>query len=507
MSENLPTLESSNAELVRAFEIALEDLLSNVKPFKDGLLESSKRCILAGKGYDTPWTRDTAINTWNGAGLLIPEIAKNTLLSVLTKSDEGNIVIGGQYWDAIIWVIGAWEYFRYTGDNEFIRQAEEAALNSITYFEAAEFDPTYGLFKGPACYGDGVAAYPDDCLGHKGRSVYIYKDQEHSYETRPKSGAGINFFSLSTNCLYHQVYKLLPELQKAASGTRPPGSAQNRDWFNKAEKLKGSIQKHFWDSSAGMFRYVVHSRGASLHQEGLGNAFAILFGVANDEQARSILEKQHVTPAGVPCVWPTFSRYAKTDKHYGRHSGTVWPHIQGFWAEAALRKGRPDLFWHELSCLAKFANRDGQFVEIYHPDTGESYGGLQELNPEFLDNPYFKDFKDAKVVGYEDTTIRLFKSCERQTWSATAYVRLILKGIFGLEFELEGLCLKPFLPKQMNQLKIKNLIVRGCQLQIELAGTGQRILDYTFNGKSVQSPFIAYKNFGPSNCLKIRLAD
>lgn len=64
---------------------------------------------MGGAGYDTPWTRDAAINVWNGAGLIWLEVSRNTLLSVLERK-AGKLVIGGQYWDAIIWATDAWNY-------------------------------------------------------------------------------------------------------------------------------------------------------------------------------------------------------------------------------------------------------------------------------------------------------------------------------------------------------------------------------------------------------------
>ena len=40
----------------------------------------------------------------------------------------------------------------------------------------------------------------------------------------------------------------------------------------------------------------------------------------------------------IACVEPSFDRYLKKGG-YGRHSGVVWPHAQGFWARAAFEKG------------------------------------------------------------------------------------------------------------------------------------------------------------------------
>ena len=35
--------------------------------------------ILAGLHYDTPWTRDAAINAWNGGSLMVPECREYAL--------------------------------------------------------------------------------------------------------------------------------------------------------------------------------------------------------------------------------------------------------------------------------------------------------------------------------------------------------------------------------------------------------------------------------------------
>lgn len=90
-------------------------------------------------------------------------------------------------------------------------------------------------------------------------------------------------------------------------------------------------------------------------------------------RARSSTAIPNKITAGIPCLWPCFDRYRR-EQDYGRHSGTVWPPIQGFWAEAVARQGRADLFARELLVLARNADRDGEFVEIYHPDTGLPYG-------------------------------------------------------------------------------------------------------------------------------------
>lgn len=136
---NFPYLQTNNKEINTAYRLAIATLAANILPFQDGILTRPEPMIIAGLGYSTPWTRDAAINTWNAGALIFPEISRSTLESVLTEKD-GILRIGGEYWVAIIWVTGAWQLYLCTGDREFLALAYRAAVNSLAYFEATEFD-------------------------------------------------------------------------------------------------------------------------------------------------------------------------------------------------------------------------------------------------------------------------------------------------------------------------------------------------------------------------------
>jgi len=146
--------------LTDAYTIALNDCMLNVKLFKGGLLSTEKEVIIAGVDYTTPWTRDGSINVWNAFGLLDPTVSKNTLLSLL-KTSGSNYLIDGQYWDAVIWAIGAYQYVLISGDTAFLSVAQNAIETTLAKFEKEEYDSQDGLFRGGAVYADGIAAYPD----------------------------------------------------------------------------------------------------------------------------------------------------------------------------------------------------------------------------------------------------------------------------------------------------------------------------------------------------------
>ena len=462
ISAAIPSLRTDNATINEAFRIAIGDLLGNVQPFKDGLLERPVPVILAGLHYDTPWTRDAAINAWNGGSLILPEVSRNTLLSVLTRAD-GEVRIGGQYWDAIVWTTGAWHHYLYTGDRQFLATALEATKNSLAYFEQAEFDAATNLFRGPG-WSDGVAGYPDE-YADAGGSSSILDWPKHHPDKVSKPGYGIPMQALSTNCLYYNAYLTADQM---ASELQVPADPQ---WATKAARLKEAINANLWLPDKGYYRFLVGPLGNCDHQEGLGAAYALLFGVADPAQAESVFANQHVTPAGFPCAWPNFNRYEKPDgQAFGRHVGTVWPQIQGFWAEAAARAGKAAIFAHELFNLAAHARRDKQFAEIYHPLSGEIYGGLQESSGQ---------------------GIILWQATSRQTWAATAYLRMVLLGLAGLRFDAEGVRFQPCLPDGVAHVELRNVNYRGMRLDITIRGGGTVVQEVVVNGTRLDTGFLA----------------
>jgi len=125
-----PTIKSDNPLIDSVCSIAIDNIWKNTRPWQGELSECATDYILAGADYSSPWTRDTALNTWFAVTAFNPTVARNTLRAVLTRDDNG-LRIGGQYWDAIIWVTGAWQYYLYTHDEPFSKEAYEAAVNSV----------------------------------------------------------------------------------------------------------------------------------------------------------------------------------------------------------------------------------------------------------------------------------------------------------------------------------------------------------------------------------------
>ena len=452
-----PTFHSSHANLNRAWRIAAGDFTGNLIDFQDGLLEHPAPCIVAGLDYDTPWTRDASINTQFCGALLCPEAAKNTLRSVMEEIG-GRLYIAGQYWDKIIWVLGAMEYARVTGDNDFLAEAYKALCNTLEQMEENELDEQSGFFCGPAVYGDGVSAYADK-YGIFNGSPSILDWVRARPELARKQGYGLPMRALSTNCVYYEAYRTAAGLSGRFAPEREEGYRQ------KAAGLLARIRKEYWNEERQSFDYYLDDGGERCEvQEGLGISFALLFGVAG-EKRQTVLDHAITTPHGIACVEPSFERYRVSEEDFGRHSGTVWPQVQGYFAKAAFEAGRYDLFEQELFHLAENAVDACQFYEIYNPVTGKPYGGMQEQVGE---------------------GIILWKSCERQTWSATAFLSLCLYEVLGIRPQADGLHITPYLPREVDFAELKGLVYRGAVVNLTVRrgkGRGKAFLPADAAGK------------------------
>lgn len=411
--------ECNDPIINKAYRLATACVQANTIVIKQGFLSEAAPCVMAGLDYDTPWTRDAAINVMNAAKYIDYEAAKNTLLCVLEKK-EGKTVIGDQYWDNVIWGLGAYALYTVAPDEDFLKLTYSALKNTLEIRIKEEFDGDLCLFRGAAVYGDGVSAYPQKYTNEDFNSGISCWADLHP-DLKCKTGYGLPMFALSTNCLYVKAIETLNEIEKKLN--------KSPSFENLANDLKKSINEKFFNGKT--YDYLYRESSAA---EGLGLAFLLLFDIAPKDRADGIFENTFVTKFGIPCVYPAFERYKKYG--YGRHSGTVWPHVQGFWARAALKYGKTDSFDREFFSLASNAVRDMQFSEIYHPETGEIYGGVQELG----------------INGKKEYA--LWKSCDYQTWSATAFLNMIYEGIAGFD-PISGE-FNPYLPEKIDNFCLKN---------------------------------------------------
>ena len=115
--------------------------------------------------------------------------------------------------------------------------------------------------------------------------------------------------------------------------------------------------------------------------------------------------------------------------------------------------------------------RIGNCTECWDPMTGEPDGGMQECEDRIQPYPY--------------------GICHNTTWGATGYLRLLLRGVAGMEDQWDGLALKPCLPPGLGPVHLGSVPWRGLVLDLTLRGAGSRIISATVDGIAVDQLWFA----------------
>ena len=464
---NAPRLRFTNrllqGTLGKTYDGALDNLLrintiadTNDKRDPTGLMASPRTFVRAGGGYQEPWTRDASLNAWNAGSLLDPVTARNTLWAVCQKTDDGRIVLqrDNQWWDKVIWITAAWNHAQVTGDRVFLQTAYGVAQDELALMRREHFNPQFGLFAGPAFFADGIAAYPEPLYDPKIGSNFVL---DHPLTK--------DMMALSTNCVYYNAFRCAAQM--ATELGRPALEIQS---YNAAAlALKTAINRALWNPQKSTYSYFIHGAGPLAGkrddtQEGIGLAYAILFGVADAKQTQSLLRTTHRTPHGIATAWPHFARYS--DEKPGRHNVAIWPNVNGMWACALAQAGDVNTFQDEVENLALLTQEgDGRFYEIYNFLSGKPDGGWQG--------------------GFQ------WGPLADQTWSATAYLRMMHEGLFGMNFQPNGLNFAPKLPAGWSGVTLQGVRYRNMILDVTLQGRGARIARVEIDGKLSAKPFFA----------------
>ena len=430
------TLSADNKSINDAFKLAVSTVDVNTR----------RGIIAAGADYGGDWTRDIAINSWNGASLLRPEIAETSLWSVTINRDT----VGLQYWDKIIWVVAAYNHYKVTGDKVFLKQAYQCSASTMQQLERQTFDIEYGLFRGPSVFNDGIAGYPEP----------IYDSTNYSSGVTEHKGSRY-IKCLSTNSIYYGAYLALIEMAKSLNVDK----AVIADYQQKSTALKNNIIKHLYNQNTNTFDYLIDQNGhINNSQEGLGISFAVIFGITDKSQAKQIIKRATVSKYGITSIYPDFPRFSH-DKP-GRHNNIIWPMVNGFFAKAAIVAHDYNTFTNELYALTHLALDEDKgnydFREIYNPYSGKPDGGWQTGG---------------------SATLNHWESCRLQTWSATAYLSMILNGVVGLRIHENALTFMPYLPSGVTHIELQDLAYRKSILNITVNGKGSTIKTFKIDGK------------------------
>ena len=109
--------------------------------------------------------------------------------------------------------------------------------------------------------------------------------------------------------------------------------------------------------------------------EALGEALAILFDVAEQPRAISIIEKSPLTEFGATCIYPQIPGIPPY------HNNGIWPFVQSYWNWAAAKTGNEAVLNHALASVYRAAALFLTNYENMVAETGRFSGYRNQFSP------------------------------------------------------------------------------------------------------------------------------
>jgi hypothetical protein len=423
------------------YNMALEEMIRAVEP------DSTFR---TGKEWAGVWTRDISYSIILSMAHLQPQVAKYSLLRKVSKrkriiQDTGT----GGAWpcstDRMIWATAAWELYKATGDEDWLKQAYEIISASLEDDYKVAYDKETGLVKGESSFLD----WREQTYPKWMQPVDIYESE----------ALGTNAVHFNANLVAANMAKLLGRRQDV------------QRYQQAAQRIKDGMNKMLWQPSKGYYGQYLYGRSTKIlspRAETLGEALSVLFGIADGGKAAQIISRTPVMDYGVPCIYPQIPNLPPY------HNNAVWPFVQSYYAMAAAKAG------NEAAVLESIA-------AVYRP------AALWVTN------------KENFVATNGDFAGTVINS-SNMLWSLSGSLALVHKILFGIRFEAEGLHFQPFVPSALKGSRsLTNFRYREAVLDIQLEGYGNTIKSFLHDGKA-STPFVP-KNLKGKHTIRITLSN
>lgn len=452
----LPRVRSGNLAFDALFALAGAEMrLDSVSQIKDGNYNGGApvpcECFETGEKWHYVWTRDLSYAADLGLALLDPQRVRNSLDFKLSGwragvakapqvagSPDGLQIVqdtgSGGSWpvstDRVTWAFAAEEVLRTLPAAErpaFAQKALKALVNTLENDRLAAFDAATGLYTGEQSFLD-------------------WRDQSYAAWIPNDLASMASAKALSTNVGHYQALRLAARLARehgdAARGQRYDG------W---ADALKRAINERLWLEDAGMYSSLTaaHFDGAPMHKfDWLGQALAIVSGVADERRAQSILARYPHGPMGAPVIWPQQQGMPVY------HNRALWPFVTAYGLRAAVRGGNAAVADAAYDSLMRGAALNMSNME----------------NLEWLSGqPLLLDEKNPSLIGPVINS-------RRQLWSVGAYLGMVVQNVFGVSATDEGIALQPFVTAKLrremfgasSEIALHELRLHGRRIDVRL---------------------------------------
>ncbi|HEY1147545.1 MAG TPA: hypothetical protein VGF27_03180, partial [Pseudoduganella sp.] len=427
--DNRPRVRSGSLAFDALFALAINEMKQDsVAAIKDGSYNGGNaipcECFETGEKWHYVWTRDLSYAAALGLSMLDPQRARNSLMFKLSGyrngkpanaqgSDDGLQIVqdtgSGGSWpvstDRVSWAFGAEETLKALQELErasFEEIALKALSNTIENDRLAAFDAATGLYTGEESFLD---------WREQSYAAWIVNDIASMASSK----------ALSTNAAHYKALTLAAELARRQNDT---ARAQRYDGW--AADLKSAINARLWLKDAGMYSSLTagHFDGAPMHKfDWLGQSLAIITGIADAEQARSIMAHYPHGPEGAPVIWPQQQDVPVY------HNRAIWPFVTAYGLKAAAMTRNVAVADAAYATLMRGASLNLSNMENLEWTTGQpmlEHPGAPQLNGPVINS-------------------------KRQLWSVGAYVGMVVQQVFGISATSERLSVRPFITSRLRR--------------------------------------------------------
>ncbi|MEM8896406.1 MAG: glycogen debranching protein, partial [Bacteroidota bacterium] len=272
-------------------------------------------------------------------------------------------------------------------------------------------------------------------------------------QTYPKWMSNMDIYvseNLGTNVVHYQAHVILAEMAKILGEPWRP-------YQQRADQIKQAINDVMWIPEKGYYGNFTYGRNQlnlSDRYEALGEALAILFDVADENRARTIISKSPLTPFGATCIYPQIQGIPPY------HNNGIWPFVQSYWNIAAAKAGNEAVLNHGLAAVYRAA---GLFLTNYENFVAES-----------------GDFLGTEINSH------------RMLWSMAGNLAMVHRVFMGISFEPTGIRFAPVVPSTYPGTKrLSNFSYRNAVLDITVEGTGNTIQSVTIDGEEVDEAYLS----------------
>jgi len=422
-----PAINKQEKQWNLSQDISNKAKYSSDQPIVDALynlsLEEAKLAIEPDSTFRTGakwagvWTRDISYSILLAFAYLEPEVAKISLLKKVNRDRIIQDTGSGGAWpvssDRTTWALAAWEVYKATGDKDWLSKAFTIIKNSAADDSRTLSNEQTGLYSGESSFLDWREQTYPKWMSNK--DIYLSQN-------------------LGTNAVHYQTHVILSKM--AVILNQP-----SEEFTIIANRIKKGINDHLWMDDKGYYAQYLYGRNfntKSQRYEALGEALSIIFGIADENQAKSIVSKSPLTEFGATCIYPQIPGIPPY------HNNGIWPFVQSYWNLAAAKAGNEKVLEHGLASVYRAA---GLFLTNYENMVAET-----------------GDFMGTEI------------NSDRMLWSMAGNLSMVYRVFMGMQFDENAVSFNPVIPKIYGGKRtLTGFKYRNSILDITVEGYGNKI--------------------------------